>query len=179
MLLSLQSLANKCVKEMKKNEPMVITPEEQEQHDKATHCHICNKELNGDSVRDHDHETGKYRGAAHSKCNINYFKRRCVPIVFHNLKNYDSHFIIKQAFSLKCKNIWAIPNNNEKFISFGWGPLKFIDSKAFMNSSLDILVENLKDGDPSLSIFNNFKDVFKEDAELLCRKGFYPYEWAG
>ena len=177
MLLSLQGLANKCVKEMKKNEPMNITPEEQEQHNKATHCHICNNELNGDSVRDHDHETGKYRGAAHSKCNINYFQRRRLPIVFHNLKNYDSHFLLQQAFSLKCRNIWAIPNNNEKFISFGWGELKFIDSIAFMNTSLDKLVQNLKDGDPSLSNFNNFKSVFKEHAELLCRKGFYPYEW--
>jgi hypothetical protein len=67
-------------------------------------------------------------------------EKRCLPIVFHNLKNYDSHFILQQAFSLKCKNIWAIPNNMEKFISFGWGKLKFIDSIAFMSESLDKLV---------------------------------------
>jgi hypothetical protein len=127
MLLSLQKLASECVKEMKENEPMVITEEEQGRHDRATHCHICKKELNGDSVRDHDHITGKYRGPAHSSCNITFFSKRELPVVFHNLKGYDSHFILKQAFSLKCKDIWAIPNM-EKFISFGWGKLKFIDS---------------------------------------------------
>ena len=35
-----------------------------------------------DKVRDHDHATGKYRGAAHEKCNMNYFSSRYLPVVF-------------------------------------------------------------------------------------------------
>jgi hypothetical protein len=66
---------------------MEFTQEDETHFNEATHCHICKKELNGDSVRDHDHFTGKYRGAAHTNCNINYnFKYYKIPVFFHNLK---------------------------------------------------------------------------------------------
>ena len=35
-------------------------------------------------VRDHCHYTGKYRGAAHSKCNLQYKVPKEIPFVFHN-----------------------------------------------------------------------------------------------
>ena len=46
-------------------------------HDKlvynsSTRCHICNEELDEDSVRDHCHQSGKFRGAAHEICNLKY-----------------------------------------------------------------------------------------------------------
>ena len=53
--------------------------------------------------------------------------------------------------------------------------MKFFDSIAFMDKSLDKLTENLKD--EGLTKFVHFKSVFKENAELLCKKGIYPYEW--
>ena len=60
-------------------------------------CHICKKEFNNDNkVRDHCHYTGKYRGAAHNKCNLNYKILKESPVVFHNGSTYDYHFIIKQ-----------------------------------------------------------------------------------
>ena len=52
--------------------PMRITPEEEVQFQSAVHCHICEGELGADRVRDHDHLTGKYRGAAHYECNLHY-----------------------------------------------------------------------------------------------------------
>ena len=60
-------------------------------------CHICEKLLNDDKVRDHDHITGKYIGASHNECNVN---RNCknfkIPVFIHNNKGYDAHFIIKE-----------------------------------------------------------------------------------
>ena len=50
--------------------------------------------------RDHDHRTGKLRGMAHQKCNVNYFNNLFLPIVFHNLRGYDGHFIIKKAYDI-------------------------------------------------------------------------------
>ena len=39
----------------------------------------------GWKVRDHDHWSGQYRGAAHSGCNIALRKTRKIPVIFHNL----------------------------------------------------------------------------------------------
>jgi hypothetical protein len=46
--------------------------------------------------RDHCHITGKFRGAACNKCNLDYnYKNFRLPVIFHNLKGYDSHFILQ------------------------------------------------------------------------------------
>ena len=137
---------------------------------------------NKDKVRDHDHRTGKFRGAAHNKCNINYFNNRFLPVVFHNLRGYDSHLIIKKAYDIAEMKLFehkpqfkVIPNSTEKFMSFDIGSLKFIDSFQFMASSLESLVENLKTKD--YSNFKCMRSVFPDQLEMLCQKGFYPYEW--
>ena len=53
-----------------------LSKEEQEFYDNAKYCHICKKVFgkakNHKKVRDHDHYTGKLRGAAHSICNLRY-----------------------------------------------------------------------------------------------------------
>ena len=46
-------------------------------------------------VKDHCHYTGKFRGAAHSICNLNYKVPKDIPIVIH-ISSYDTHFIISQ-----------------------------------------------------------------------------------
>ena len=61
----------------------------------------CKKPCGVDRVRDHDHITGEYRGMAHKKCNLEEGKKNTkhyrVPVVFHNLKNYDGHLIIQNV----------------------------------------------------------------------------------
>ena len=54
-------------------------------------------------VRDHCHITGKCRGSAHRDCNIKVKFNHKTPIVFQNLKNYDSHLIMQELgkFDLK------------------------------------------------------------------------------
>ena len=102
----------------------------------------------------------KFRGSAHQECNL---KLRIkpedikIPFIFHNLRGYDSHFIMQQIGEIAKKhaytnekgekqdlNINAIPNNMEKYMAFMLGNhLRFIDSFRFMSSSLDKLVSNL------------------------------------
>ena len=48
-----------------------MTSEEEEIYNNSQICWICKQELNMDKVRDHCHVTGRFRGAAHNKCNIN------------------------------------------------------------------------------------------------------------
>jgi hypothetical protein len=104
-----------------------------------------------------------------------------VPVVFHNFRGYDGHFIVKEMRSLgaKCDNINPISQNSEKFMSFKIDKLKFIDSMLFLNSSLESLSENLVDDkhDDKYHKFTNMKSAFGENIELMCRKGIYPYEW--
>ena len=57
---------------------------------------ICNEELNTDKVRDHCHTTGKFRGAAHTQCNLKLKIPKKLPIFFHNLEGYDEHIIFKE-----------------------------------------------------------------------------------
>ena len=59
--------------------------------------------------RDHCHITGKYRGSAHRDCNVNLKLNYKIPVVFHNLKNYDSHLIMQELDKFNLE-ISAIPN---------------------------------------------------------------------
>ncbi len=99
---------------------MRMTPEDRRMHNASATCHVCDKPLNGDTVRDHCHITGKYRGAAHNVCNLKLRlnpKTTPIPVVFHNLRGYDSHLLM-QAISKVEGRISCIPNNTEKYISF-------------------------------------------------------------
>ena len=67
---------DRIVKRLEKTESIVMTPEDQEDFDEATHCHIRHELMGVDRVRDHDHVSGKYRGAAHSECNLQFCLRK-------------------------------------------------------------------------------------------------------
>ena len=71
----------------------------------------------------------------------------------------------------------AIPLNYEKFISFNIGELRFIGSVQFMGSSLDKLIGNLYDKEDKYKNFNFIKREIPNNYELVCQKGYYPYEW--
>ena len=100
-----------------KDKDMIFTEEDKKRFNKESECWICKEPLNNDKVRDHCHYTGRYRGAAHNRCNLKYRKPKFIPVVFHNLSGYDSHLFIKNL-GFTSGNIDCIPNNEEKYISF-------------------------------------------------------------
>ena len=84
-----------------------LTDNENKFYEKQKEWHICQKEFCYDKnekkkfkiyqkVRDHCHYTGKFRGAAHSICNLNYKVPQEIPVKIHNGSTYDYHFIIKE-----------------------------------------------------------------------------------
>ena len=110
-------------------------------------------------VLDHCHLTGKYRGAAHSICNLQLAINPDtvkIPVILHNLKGYDSHLILSAA-KQRHGVITCIPNNMEQYITFTIGDVTFIDSCQFMQSSLDHLVKNLK----KTTTDNDFPEIYK------------------
>ena len=127
-----------------------------------------------DSARDHDHMSGKYRGAAQNECNFKLKldpKTAPIPIFFHYLTGYDRHLLM-QAMARVQGEIKCIPTNTEKYISFSLGNLRFIDSVNFLLSSLDKLV---KGSDEFPIIRKTIQDPRKQ--RLLLKKGIYPYEY--
>jgi hypothetical protein len=113
---------NKIIDILNHIKPMTISHEEDETFSMAENCHICNEPLGLDRVRDHDHLTGKFRGAAHNSCNLNFSFRRdtsenkfFIPIILHNLRGYDAHLIMSKISEMKCRELNCIPNNMEKY----------------------------------------------------------------
>ena len=79
-------------------------------------------------VRDHCHYTGKYRGAAHSICNLRYKIPKEIPVVFHNGSSYDYHFIIKQLAGQFKGYFHCLGENTEKHITFSVPIKKVLDN---------------------------------------------------
>ena len=154
----------------------------------STHCHICEKKYKPDDdpskepVRDHCHVTGKYRGSAHKKCNLLLkisSERIKIPVIFHNLKGCDSHFISQKLGELinegEPNSIEVIPCNAEKYMAFYINKhLNFIDSFQFMSNSLEKLASNLSE---EQLIYT--KEYFSDNSQfrLMKEKGVYPYDY--
>ena len=123
-------------------------------------------------VRDHDHVTEKYRGSVHWNCNINLKLTKKLPVIFHNLKGYDSHSIMQEIGKFDVK-INVIPNGLEKYVAFTFNKnLVFIDSMQFMKSSPDALVKNSSNND-----FKFLSLEFSGEFLKLVKKRVYPYEY--
>ena len=170
------------------NKPLVMTEVDKQHFKTIDRCHIYTD--NDLHVRDHCHITGKFRGSAHQECNLKLKIKPediKIPIIFHNLCGYDSHFIMQQIGEIAKKhgytnkkgekqdfNINAIPNNMEKYMAFMLSNhLTFINSFQFMSSSLDKLVSNL----PKDDLIYTSKAFKGKRLDLMSQKGVYPYSF--
>ena len=203
----IDEIRDEIKEKMKENKEMLMTDEDKKDFETATHCFICgdrfkNSYKNGKEaekykkVRDHCHFTGKYRGCAHSICNLNFCNRYFqIPVFFQNMKNYDGHLIIQNAEKLSNKKkIDVIAQNSEKFINIGFDSLSVKDSFSFITASLDKLVSMtkynntdekerrkwvLRDNWQSNFRFSSKNDIVKTEKclDLLTEKGVYPYDY--
>ncbi|XP_050516477.1 uncharacterized protein LOC126891343 [Diabrotica virgifera virgifera] len=175
---------------LKHVKPMVpLTSEENQNFQNATKCSICQKpfSLSDTRVRDHCHLSGRYRGAAHNSCNLNFKVPNFIPIFFHNLTNYDCHMFIKELIT-NGEYVSAIAQTKEKYITFSksilvhksddlkqhnvYLKLRFVDSFRFLAKSLDKLSQTLES-----SQCNEIRKYFPGEKEfgLMRRKGVFPY----
>ena len=173
-------------------------------HNKIKCCQFCECSFDDKNkkVVHHDHISGKYLASICNNCNLYLQQKRFIPIYIHNLKNYDSHFIVPYLNKYGNGNdVGCIPNNEEKYISFHKKinvkdfvnksgeekslhyEMRFVDTFAFMATSLEALVQNLKKGCNDVNelrnVFKSLSSHFQNDEQflLLCEKGIYPYEY--
>ena len=176
--------------------PIRMTRDDLNKYAETDVCHICEETINNEDikVKDHNHFTGKFVGAAHQSCNLKFKEPSFVPIVFHNLSGYDAHLFIKQL-GVSEGEINCIANTEEKYISFTkkihvdsvelengkekevYLNNRFIDSFKFMSCGLDSLVKNLTDNGIDDSLVPHTKNRFQEKTYLCLRKGVYPYDY--
>ena len=158
------------------NKNLMPSEEKEEQQLQSSNtCWICEKLIDDDDekVSDHCHVTGKFRRATHWSCNRNLQLTKKVPVIFHNLRGYDSQLIFDELNKFDMK-IDVIPNSLEKYMAFFLNKnLVFIDSMQFMNYSLKKLFKNLSDDD-----FKYLTEEFgSENLEVLKQNDAYPYEY--
>ena len=176
-------------------------------HNASTQCEYCSGVFDGrlfTKVAHHDHITGMFIASLCNSCNLDYQYKKFLPVYLHNLKGYDAHLFINSIHKYGEINgeVSCIPNNEERYISFSKKikvdeyfcrktnkmkaitfEIRFLDTIAFMNSSIESLVSNLRKGcnTPRLlrSAFPNSAKHFTDDEqlELMTQKGIYPYDF--
>ena len=167
---------------------LIMTDADKTDFEQATVCYICekafpdaNKKKKLSKVRDHDHITGKYRGPAHSACNLKLRTTYKLPIFLHNFRNYDGHLIVPAFTVFKETKLSVIGQGLEKYLSVTWDDtLVFKDSLQFLSGSLEALVDCLRKGgkDKFIHLREGFLPSVtdEEGLELIIRKGVYPYD---
>lgn len=136
--------------------------------------------------RDHSHITGKYLGAACTRCNLlRKDKDQFVPLIFHNAKNYDLHHIINYVSKPEYKvDISGININSEKSLSITLKSpknemcnIRIIDSLQLFGpgASLEKLTESLKK--TNKESFKCMQEYFKNKSDLVLRKNINSYSY--
>lgn len=151
---------------------------------KEKECCICKRKIeNGHSYRiESTVNINDVIGSGHEFCRRNYFGQiRQIPVLFHNLKNYDAHLFI-DSLSKRFKDLSCIPITKEKYISFKccfWINgvkivLRFLDTIGFLSGSLA----------SNASTLNSFKFIGKvksniewNNIENVDNKLPFPYEY--
>ena len=175
-----------------KKEIIPLTKEENKPYKEQETCYICEQKFcigkddenykNSKKVKEHWHYTRKFRGAPHSKFNLNYKVPKDIPIIIHNA-SYDTHFIINKIAAEFKGELDCIGENTEKYISFSTPikkkcddgktityKLRFIDS-LFMPTSLSELVDNMSGNS------NGIECKSCTESNRCKRKRVYPYEY--
>ena len=156
-----------CLFNFKKKEMKLLIKKQKELYENAKICYICKENCEYEYVKDkqyrkvrhHCHNTGEYRGAAHSICNLKYSVTKKLYKAFHNGFNYDYNFVTN-VLAEDFKIFTCLGQNTEKYITFTvkidkngqeiitniYHILQFIYSIKFTASSLSNLVNNLSEG---------------------------------
>ena len=170
-----------------------LTSEQIRDFRNAKKCFNCDAKFSADPydvnyAENHhrNHLNGQYIAPVCTRCNLALKYKQAtrpkknkpatykIPVFFHNLHRYDSHLLLEHSPALTSKDrVSCIATNFEQFLTFSYRGLKFVDSYQFLKASLSTSPDNLKKfGDDQ---FIHTKHHFRDQFELVTRKGVYPY----
>ena len=171
-----------CMKYLFEDQPLRMDAAAWSKFAKAKTCWICKGAFisDKDKVKDHDHLTGLFRGAAHSSCNLKLRKQYKIPIFFHNFRGYDAHIISRGMSHFKGHKLRVIGQGMEKYLTMSFGErLVFKDSMMFLLGKLADHGQNLLTAGSNLFKQTRGQNpgISEERLALLLRKGVYPYDY--
>ena len=87
-----------------------MSAEDEQRFQLSNICWICNKlfDAGDNKVRDHCHITVKYRGSVNWCCNNNLKLTKNVPVIFYNLRGYNSHLIMQGISKFDVKVLYQV-----------------------------------------------------------------------
>lgn len=181
---------------------MIFTAKDLFQYNNELSCKFCGRQYSDPlslsqeviKVRDHDHNTGRFRSSLCSTCNLNYkIPVPFIPLWFHNGSRYDFHFLAKH-FPVG-SDVEVLPRTKENYIAMYWRiklpvgidsntkdnftlpthvKIAFLDSFRFLPSSLDTLVTNL----PTDCLIETRREMGSHhNIDYFLKKNIYPYEY--
>ncbi|KAF0756711.1 Uncharacterized protein FWK35_00034723, partial [Aphis craccivora] len=160
---SIVEIAKNIEKLLQTNIPITFTAEQQQAHNLCKTCKLCKNgfSVGNHKVADHCNLSGKFRQTLCNTCNLKLQTPNFVPCFFHNLSNYDAHFIVTEL-GLDMKKNSVIPTVKKNSFHF--------------QNTLSTLSENLLT--PGFEKFRETAKHFNaKDLPLVTRKGVYPYEY--
>ena len=96
------------------NKPLKMTDKDEEEFKKLIIVIFVNRSILIKTLgRDCCHITHKYRGSAHQDCNLNFQLTDKIPVIFHNLQGYDSHFIMQQIGQIAKNHTYTYKKGKE------------------------------------------------------------------
>ena len=121
--------------------------------------------------------SGRIRGNACNRCNLQLREANFLPIVFHNLSNFDGRFIISAVSKHGYKNVRVLPQSVDTYVSIMIGKCRYLDSKRFLNASLETLVESAASESGPECFRYLAKHVPNEHLNLFLRKQTFCYDY--
>ena len=144
-------------------------------------CQICKSAFSSSNRKcaDHDHLSGKYRMALCNRCNLTYASVPSkIPCIAHNCMNYDMQLLISELGRIaknKKYQLKVIAKNKERFHAVYFHQYIFIDSFAFLPTSLSKLVNSLFT--KGVDEFKHTKLYAGNNIDLFLRKGVFCYDF--
>ena len=179
------------------NKPQNRTADEWNAFQVATHCQYCKLQFTEalTKVYHHCHISGKMLAVICQRCNTRIHQSiTTLPILFHNLKNYDMHALCIEGFAnMPHWNLKPIAQTKERYITLQayvkidtdvtgksiYYKLRFIDSFQFLTASLERLANSLDTQSMQHveAMRQRHGGISQIDDDVIFGKGVFPYSY--